>query len=127
MGNELVPKPQPEKPAFESSIKRPQLRYFETFPNGNTVEFNYQNTRVYSHPEEFAEFDHVYRTRSGEGDQNLYYFKADYERLYDTIKSLGFIAIHQPFPTEGDEKLYYQFQSDKLQRELNKFSNGGDL
>lgn len=129
MSNEIVPAPkaeEPDKPAFVSSIKRPQIRHFETL-GGKTVEFNLQNTKIYSHPEEFSEFDHVYRLKSAADENNVYYFKQDYEPLYETIRSLGFMAVRQAFPTEEDEKLYYQFQANKLERELNKFSNGGDL
>jgi hypothetical protein len=121
-----IEKVEDKKPVFESSIKRHQIRHFETL-GGKTVEFNLQNTKIYSHPEEFQEFDHVYRLKSSPEENNVYYFKQDYDRLYETITALGFMAIRQAYPTETDEQLYYQFQENKLQRELDKFSNGGDL
>lgn len=126
-GRELarIPNPEENKPTFESSINRQRLRIFHTL-GGKAIEFTLENTRLYSHVEGFKEFDHVHR-KNDEGPGSVYYFRQDYEQLYNDLDNSGYINIRQPYPTQGDERMYYEFQNEKLEKELNKFSNGGDL
>lgn len=128
MSGELIqPNNNPEtEDKFESSIKRHQIRIFHML-GGKAIEFNLANAKIFSHPPEFSQFDHVYRIADKKPDPNVYYFREDYQQLYQDLDACNFPNNRQPFPSIADEKMYYDYQSNRLQRELDKFSNGGDL
>jgi len=120
------PQPLPEKPEqFESSINRHTLRYYKEI-GGKFLEFTLTNSKLFHYPDEYKEFDHVFRANDDFRD-GVYYFRQDFGELYHELDAMQFTNTRQPFPTLNEERVYYTFQQNKLERELDKFSKGGDL
>ena len=114
----------PKKPEFESSIERYNKRL--TIEMGKrAMLFDYQNTRLYEHAEEYRQFDHVFRVND-DGEKGAFYLRDGYEPLWDALVEHNFPRDVRDYPTENDERAILTYFDRSLHKELEGLLDGSD-
>ena len=128
MSKELIPKPDEDPNKFKSSIERRPRRQILNI-GGKAVEFTLQNSGIYVFKKQHSQFDHIYRRGDKNQGVNTWYFTEEpqFNELREQLEKVEWPLHRADYPSEKDEEMYYLFQNNKLERELDKFSKGGDL
>lgn len=106
-------------PEFQTNIERNNIRV--TYQLGReAILFDLLNTNLYEHPEEFKQFDHVFRLNDNE-QTGVYFFREDFSELYDELDRMNFTKMRNAYPTEDDEKVWLSLQDRRLQADIEQF------
>ncbi len=117
----------PKEPEFQSSIERKRLRRMIKLGEA-AVEFTSDNTSLFTFSQEYEQFNHVYRKKDkDEGGGGTYYFVPEFKEVFAELDEAGFPLNRAMYPSIGDEKVYVNWQDKRLENELKKFGDGGDL
>ena len=112
---------------FQSSIERRNKR-FSVEMGRSALLFEYTNTVIYEHPEQYKCFDNVTVT-SGEGDEvsMTAYFRDDSPELYKTLYENDFPRVFMPYPSLSDEACWLKGRDAELARDIADFEERGEL
>ena len=112
---------------FKSNIERQNKRV--TVEMGRTaVLFDYTNTVLYEHPEQYRSFDNVTHCVEADGKQVMTaYFREDNPELYDTLAKEGFPRLYAPYPSIEDESCWLKSQDMMLASDIAEFEERGEL
>lgn len=114
----------PKQPEWQSSIERYNKRL--TIEMGSrAVLFDYQNTRLYEHAEEYRQFDHVFRVND-DGETGVFYLRDDHEPLWDTLVGHNFPRDVKDYPTEKDERVILTYFDQSLHKGMEGLLDGDD-
>lgn len=112
-----------KQPEFESSIERNNIRV--TYELGRkSILFDLMNTALFEHPEEYRQFDHIFRRNDDEAS-GVYFFREDFDELYDELDRLNFTKTRATYPTEADERAWIGVQDKRLKADLERFEKEG--